>query len=199
MVARKHPPMNDVPALAVRGAPAQTQSGTHRRLLVRQVLEHPHPLLATICKEVHPTSAAVVGLANLLVATMRSHRGCVGLAAPQIGEHVRLFAVNVTGHPEASSCAGLIVLANPRIISRRGNMIVRERCASVPGLTGDVPRAMEVIVSGFVPGTGKHVVLPADGIEASCIQHEVDHLDGMSFLDRVVDPATDIRLDDTRR
>ena len=199
MVARKRPPMNDGPALAVRGGPGHTQSGTHRRLLVRQVLEHPHPLLARPCLEVNPTSGAVVGLANLLVATLRGYPRYLGIAAPQIGENVRMFAMSVAGHPEASSCAGLVVLANPRIISRRGNLVVRERCASIPRLAGDVTRAMEVIVSGYVPGTGKHLVITADGIEASCIQHEIDHLDGTTFLDRIVDPVEDVLLDDARR
>lgn len=198
MVARKHIPGN-VPALAVRGEPARPRSGTHSRLLVRQVLEHPHPLLARPCAEVNPMSGPVVGLANLLVATLRSHATWVGLSAPQIGESVRLFAMNVTGHPEARSCAGLVVLANPRIISRRGTTTMLERCMSTPRLAADVGRAAEVIVSGYVPGTGKHVVLTADGIEASCIQHEIDHLDGTMFLDRVLDPVADVFVDGVYR
>jgi peptide deformylase len=74
-----------------------------------------------------------------------------------------------------------------------------ERCASVPRLVADVGRAMEVIVSGFVPGTAKHVVFPANGIEASCIQHEIDHLDGMTFLERIVDPIGDVFVDGAHR
>ena len=75
----------------------------------------------------------------------------VGLAAPQIGENVRLFAVDVTGHRKAKSCAGLIVLANPHIVTRAGNVVMREGCVSVPHFTGDVARAAEVIVTGVVP------------------------------------------------
>ena len=196
MVARKHDTTNDAPALALRGGPGASQSGTHRRLLVRPVLEHPHPLLARPSVEVNPTAPAIVGLANLLVATLRSSPACVGLAAPQIGENVRLFAMDVSGHPQARSCAGLVVLANPRILARRESAVVRERCASVPRVLGDVPRATEVMVSGFVPGSGKNIVLTTDGIEASCIQHEIDHLDGMLFVDRVVDPVTDLFIDE---
>lgn len=196
MVARKHRSPNDVPSLAVRGAPAPSQSGTHSRLLVRPVLEHPHPLLARPCVEVNPTSPAIVGLANLLVATLRGCSGCVGLSAPQIGENVRLFAMNASWHPDARSCAGLVVLANPKILARRGSAVVRERCASLPRLTGEVARAEEVMVSGFVPGSGKNVVLTTGGLEASCIQHEIDHLDGMLLLDRVVDPVADLFVDE---
>src|SRR5690349_13488673 len=105
------------PALAVREAPAPAQSGTPQRLLVRPVLEHPHPLLSRPSVEIDPRSPAVVALANLLVATMKASPACVGLAAPQIGENVRLFAINVSGHRKAKSCAGLVVLANPRILS----------------------------------------------------------------------------------
>jgi peptide deformylase len=192
MGARRYDSNSNAPALAVRDKAAPTQSGTHRRLLVRPVLEHPHPLLARPSVEIDPQSSAIVGLANLLVATMRASPACVGLAAPQIGENVRLFAMNVTGHRKARSCAGLVVLANPRILSCSGSVVMREGCLSVPQLTGDVTRASEVIVSGAVPGSGRNIVITADGIEARCIQHEIDHLDGILFVDRVLDPVADL-------
>jgi peptide deformylase len=142
--------------------------------------------------EVDPRSPAIVALANLLVATMRASPGCVGLSAPQIGENVRLFAMDVTGHRKAVSCAGLVVLANPRILSRSGNVVMREGCLSVPHLTGDVARASDVIVSGAVPGSGKNVAIAANGIEARCILHEIDHLDGVLFVERVRDPVAQL-------
>jgi peptide deformylase len=175
-----------------RDRSAVSQSGTHRRLLVRPILEHPHPLLSRPSVEIDPRKPTVVALANLLVTTMRASAGCVGLAAPQIGENVRIFAMNVTGHKKARSCAGLVVLANPKILSRSGNVVMREGCASVPHLTGDVARAAEVIVSGIVPGSGKNIVITADGIEARCIQHEIDHLDGVLFPERVLDPVAEL-------
>jgi peptide deformylase len=178
--------------LAVNDKPAHTPSGTHKRLLVRAVLEHPHPLLARASVEINPRSPAIVGLANLLVATMRVSPACVGLAAPQIGENVRLFAMNVSGHSKARSCAGLVVLANPRILSSSGSVRMREACACLPQLTGDVTRAAEVIVSGAVPGSGRNIVITADGIEAVAIQHAIDHLDGTLFVDRVEDPVSDL-------
>ncbi|MDF2696867.1 MAG: Peptide deformylase [Labilithrix sp.] len=173
------------PSLAVIDKPA---SGTHKRLLVRSVLEHPHPLLARVSVEIDPRSTAIVGLANLLVATMRVSSGCGGLAAPQIGENVRLFATTVSAH----SRGGLIVLANPRILSSSGSIVMREKCASIPHLTGDVTRASEVTISGAVPGTGRHIVVTAHGVEAVCIQHAIDHLDGTLFVDRVRDPVADL-------
>jgi peptide deformylase len=176
--------------------PTTTQSGTHRRLLVRPVLEHPEPLLARPSIEVDPMDGRVVALASMLVATMRVSPACVGLAAPQIGENVRLFCMNVTGHKKARSCAGLVVLANPQIITRAGNIVMREGCMSVPHLTGDVARAEEVIVRGLVPGSGRELLITANAIEARCIQHEIDHLDGVLFVDRVLDPVAELH---TRR
>ncbi len=195
MALRKHVSTIDAPALAVRRARAAPESGTHRRLLVRPVLTHPHALLARPSVQVDPTAPQIVAFANLLVATLRASGG-IGLAAPQIGENIRLFAMDVSGHPDAISCAGLVVLANPRILARRGSTVFHESCKSVPYVTGDISRAAEVIVTGNVPGSGKNIVIPADGIEASCLQHEIDHLDGVVFLDRVGDPVTDLFVHD---
>lgn len=167
-------------------------SGVRRSALVRPVLEHPDERLARPSVEVDPQDPAIVALAAILVATMRASPACVGLAAPQIGENVRMFCMNVTGHRKARSCAGLVVLANPTILTRSGNVVMREGCTSVPHLTGDVGRASEVSVSGVVPGSGQNMVIVADAIEARCIQHEVDHLDGILFVDRVVDPVAEL-------
>jgi peptide deformylase len=169
------------------------ESGMHlRRVLVRPVLEHPDPVLARPCEEVDPCHPRIVALAHILSATMRVSPACVGLAAPQIGESVRVFAMNVTGHKKAKSCAGLVTLVNPQIIMRAGNIVMREGCTSVPHLTGDVARASEVIVEGYEPGTGRRLLFATDAIEARCVQHEVDHLDGILFVDRVLDPVAEL-------
>ncbi len=128
----------------------------------------------------------------MLVATMRAAPACVGLAATQVGEGVRLFAMDVRGHRHARSCAGLVVLVNPRIVARSPDVVLREGCLSVPDRTGNVARAAEVTVEGFEPGSGRRLRFDADGIEARCIQHEIDHLDGYLFVDRVRDIATDL-------
>jgi peptide deformylase len=159
---------------------------------VRPVLEHPDPRLARVSVEVDPLDPKIAELALMLVATMRVSVGCIGLSAPQIGENVRLICFDVTGHKKARTCAGLVVLANPRIITRSGNLVMREGCLSVPHLTGDVARASEVIVSGVVPGSGRHQIVPAGAMEARVIQHEIDHLDGVLFVDRVQDPIADL-------
>jgi peptide deformylase len=171
---------------------AGLESGMHRRAAVRPIREHPDPTLACVSVEVDPRDRFIVELASALLATMRAFAGCIGISAPQIGENVRLFCFDVTGHKKARSCAGIVVLANPRVLSRSGNVVMREGCLSVPHLTGDVARAADLVVSGVVPGSGSNRIIAADGIEARCIEHEIDHLDGVLFLDRVQDPLAEL-------
>jgi peptide deformylase len=115
---------------------------------------------------------------------MRAHPRCVGLAAPQIGELVRVVAVDCTDHPRAPDAAGLLLLVNPVIVTREGEEVAREGCLSLPELTANVRRALSIAVEAVTP-EGEAVVLRSHGFEARCIQHEVDHLDGVLFLDRV--------------
>ncbi len=171
-------------AIDARTAPT---SGTFRRVGVRRVLTRPNPLLARCAREIDPRAPGLLELAEEMVATMHASPACIGLAAPQVGESVRLFCMDVTGHRKARSCAGLVVMVNPRIVSRSDNVIMREGCMSVPDFTGDVARAASVIVEGFEPGTSKVVRVTADAMEARCLQHEIDHLDGFVFVERVGD------------
>lgn len=166
-----------------------SSSGTHR---IWRVVTTPHPALEGRAVEVDPRDPAIVALAHALITTMRASPACCGLAASQVGQPVRLFCMDVTGHKKARSCAGLVVLANPRIVTRSRDVILREGCMSVPHLTGNVARAEEVTVEGLEPGTGRLVHIRADGIEARCLQHEIDHLDGFVFVDRVRDPDKDL-------
>jgi peptide deformylase len=159
---------------------ALAQPGT-----VRPVVNAPNPVLAREGDAVDPTDPAVLRLAADLVATMRVSPGCVGLAAPQVGESARVFAVDVTGHPKAVTVHGTFVLCNATIVSATRWRPGREGCLSVPDLTGDVKRASRVVVEGALPGTGEPVRLTTDGFEARALQHEIDHCSGMLFLDRV--------------
>ena len=145
----------------------------------------PDPVLSAVAGAADPTDPALVALAEAMVAMMRAQPGCVGIAAPQVGASVRLFVLDVTGARRVSSCHGLVVLCNPVIVARSGREMRREGCLSVPDLTGDVPRATELTVRGAVPGTGAERTLDADAFEARALQHEMDHLDGLLFLDRV--------------
>jgi peptide deformylase len=151
---------------------------------VLEVVRAPDPVLARPGAVVDPTSPETVQLAADLVATMRVSPGCVGLAAPQVGVSAKVFCVDVTGHPKARTQHGTFVLCNAEVVSASRNEKAREGCMSVPDLTGDVKRATRVVVRGQAPGTGAEVTIEADAFEARALQHEIDHCDGLLFLDR---------------
>ena len=155
---------------------------------VRAVVQAPDPLLSRPGVKVDPTDPAIVALAADLVATMRAASGCVGLAAPQVGERVQVFAVDVAGHPKTRTCHGLFVLCNAELVEASRWQKGREGCLSVPDLTGDVKRAGHLVLIGQVPGTGASVTMTTDGFEARAVQHELDHCAGLLFLDRVAGP-----------
>jgi len=152
---------------------------------VRPVVRAPDPVLSTRSVEVDPRDPEVVALAADLLATQRVSPGCVGLAAPQVGVGWRLFSLDVTGHPKTRTCHGALVLVNPVVVTATRQERAREGCMSVPDLTGDVRRASRLVVRGVLPGTGEARTFETDAFEARAFQHEIDHLDGLLFLDRV--------------
>ena len=153
--------------------------------VVRAVVRAPARVLSTPAAEVDPLDPSIVALAADLLATQRASPGCVGLAAPQIGVPLRVFSLDVTGHPKARTCHGALVVANPVVRSASRSERGREGCMSVPDLTGDVKRATRLVVSGVLPGSGEPLDIETDAFEARAFQHEIDHLDGLLFLDRV--------------
>ncbi|HYN97141.1 MAG TPA: peptide deformylase [Pilimelia sp.] len=152
---------------------------------VRPVVRAPDPVLSRPGARVDPTDAEVVRLAADLVATMRVSPGCVGLAAPQVGVGLQVFAVDVAAHPKAATVHGTFVLCNAEVVEASRWKAGREGCMSVPELTGDVKRAGRVTVRGQLPGSGAEVTLCTDAFEARALQHEIDHCAGLLFLDRV--------------
>jgi peptide deformylase len=152
---------------------------------VRDVLRVPDPVLKTRARELGEDDLELARrVAGDLLDTMSSHPRCVGLAAPQIGELVRIVAVDCTDHPRAPDAAGLLLLVNPQIVDRDGEEVAREGCLSIPELTANVRRSVTIEIEALTPD-GEPVALRSQGFEARCIQHEVDHLDGILFLDRV--------------
>lgn len=154
--------------------------------VVRPVVTAPDPVLSTPCKEVDPADPQVVQLAADLLVTMGVSPGCVGLAANQVGMGWRVFSLDVSQHPKTRGCHGRLVLVNPQIVSASRNEKAREGCMSVPDFTGDVKRATRLTVTGQLPGSGRSVTVTTDAFEARALQHEIDHLEGFLFLDRVM-------------
>jgi peptide deformylase len=159
---------------------------------VREVLRYPHPSLKQKARELGPgDDALVTEVATDLVETMESFGHCVGLAAPQLDHLVRMIAVDVTGHKKATTQNGLLVLVNPVIVASEGAEVGREGCLSIPHLTANVRRATRIRVEARDPQGGA-VSVESEAFEARCLQHEIDHLDGLLFLDRVDSLASDV-------
>jgi peptide deformylase len=157
----------------------------------RPVVHLPDPVLKRMADPVKQIGPEELALATDLLDTMNASAHSVGVAAPQIGVSVRAFCVDVTGHRKADSCHGAFVLFNPVLLVAAHQEIGREGCMSVPDLTGNVARATEVVVQGLTP-EGATRVIEANGFEARALLHELDHLDGKLFIDRVGSLATDV-------
>ena len=156
-------------------------------MAVKLVLSLPDPRLKSVARPLTRSGQlddSAGQLAVDLLDTMHASPACVGLAATQIGVGLRAIAVDVTRHRKARSCHGEFVLFDPELVEARGSILAREGCMSVPSLTGDVIRHEVVVVRGLSP-EGRQRVITADAFEARAVQHELDHLDGFLFLDRV--------------
>jgi peptide deformylase len=158
---------------------------------VRTVRVYPDPVLKQVAEPVGRIDDDALALAEDLIDTMRVHERCVGMAANQIGVLRRCIVVDVTGHPKARSCAGLIVLFDPEVLVEEGSHVGREGCLSIPDLTANVRRAKRAVVRGL-DRAGAEVKIDADAFEARALLHEIDHLDGVLFLDRVASLDTDV-------
>lgn len=166
-------------------------------MATREVLTYPDPVLKTICApaQTGPGRREITdGVISDLLDTMNSFDHCVGLAAPQISESVRIAVVDVTGHPKAKDPHGLMVLVNPRVVHRsEGSKVSREGCLSLPDITANVRRPRRATVEfhdGLKDFEMNQVQLA--GFEARCVLHEIDHLDGILFLDRVASITDDL-------
>jgi peptide deformylase len=124
-----------------------------------------------------------------MLDTLKASPG-VALAAPQIGQLVQIIVVDVS-RKKGEQGHGLVVLLNPRILQQDGPRIIREGCLSVPDYTGNVLRYERTVVQGVSPD-GLPITLVASGFEALAFQHELDHLDGTLFLDRIESLSTDL-------
>lgn len=162
---------------------SESELGTEGNVL--DVVRAPAGVLSARGEDVDPAAPEIVQLAADLIATMRVSPGCVGLAANQVGVGVRVFCVDVTDHPKTRTLHGTFVLCNAEVVEATRNEKAREGCMSVPDFTGDVKRGSRLTVRGQLPVSGEDVVFATDGFEARALQHEIDHTDGLLFLDRV--------------
>jgi peptide deformylase len=125
-----------------------------------------------------------------LEETRAAGPAAVGIAAPQVGRFQRILILDVSGRKKTST-HGYLVLVNPEITHWDGFEIGREGCLSVPDYTGNVIRATRIRLIAKNP-YGEPLEFEMEGFEARAAQHELDHLDGMLFIDRVVSRRTDL-------
>lgn len=121
---------------------------------------------------------------------MRASPGGVGIAAPQVGRFERIVIVDVSSKPKIKH-HGRMVLINPEITAWDGFAVGREGCMSVPDYTGNVIRAERIRLEAL-DEFGNAVSFDCEGYEARAVQHEIDHLDGLLFLDRLVSRRNDL-------
>lgn len=144
-------------------------------MALRIIVKDPDPVLREKAKPVPQITPNIHKLLDDMAETMYDAQG-VGLAAPQVGILKRVIVMDVGDEN------GLIELINPEIIEREGEQFGPEGCLSIPGLTGDVRRAQRVKVKGL-NRNGEEFELEGTDLLARCIQHEVDHLNGVLFTD----------------
>jgi peptide deformylase len=135
------------------------------------------PILREVCVEVDETIDEVKRLANDLITTMNSIGTAVGLAAPQINVNLRMFTMNVYGT--------LTVVINPVIKKSRGSKPSDEGCLSIPGLNGRVPERFEIIDVEYYDENMNKKRMKLNGFAAVVFQHELDHLNGIMYTDRM--------------
>ena len=160
--------------------------------MIRPIIYVPDQRLTTPCAPATQFGVALRELARDLEETMRAGRGSVGVAAPQIGAMTRVAIVDTSGHRKfGAQSQGLFALVNPQIVHREGERVGREGCMSLPDFTANVRRAQTVTVNYYdLDGNARTVT--CHDFEAVAMQHEIDHLDGILFLDRVSNLQTDV-------
>lgn len=144
-----------------------------------EIVKYGNDVLRAKAEEVQELNDEIRDLIQYMYEAMVEHHG-YGVAGPQVGVSKRIFVYNIG--------EGQHALINPEIVSSGGEDWMIEGCLSIPGLQGEVPRAERLVVTG-INENGEKVKIKANGLLARVFQHEIDHLNGMLFVDRA-DPET---------
>lgn len=159
-------------------------------MAVLDILKLPDERLKQVSQPVETFDEELRAFVADLEETRRAGPAAVGIAAPQVGRRQRILIVDVSGRPKTPS-HGHLILINPEITHWEGFEIGREGCLSVPDYTGNVIRATQIKLRAQDLSGATHAYEMA-GFEARAVQHEMDHLDGLLFVDRVVSRRTDL-------
>jgi peptide deformylase len=144
----------------------------------------PDPVLRRKTKRVSTIDKSIKKLIADMRQTLHAEPGRVGLAAPQVGVSLRVTVICLPGEDEKD-----IILVNPEVVRRKGQRLISEGCLSIPGYMGDVLRAESVTVKGL-DLAGKPVRIKAEELLSQALEHEIDHLNGVLYIDRMENPET---------
>lgn len=150
-------------------------------MAIRQIVYYPNEVLSTKAREVENIDGEIARLLDDMAETMYYASG-IGLAAPQVNISQRIITVDVA--PSEERGRGLLQLINPRVVEGHGEATIEEGCLSFPGISADVTRPAEVLVAA-IDRNGREVQITAGGLLAVCLQHEIDHLEGITFVDHL--------------
>lgn len=152
-------------------------------MAIREIKKFPDPVLRKKTAVVGAIDADLCRLIDDMVETMHAAPG-VGLAANQVGVPLQLAVIDIGDHEEEGKKHPLVVLINPEVLSLEGTVVAEEGCLSVPDFSEKVKRAARIKVRAK-DREGKVFELEADGLMAKALQHEIDHLNGILFIDRL--------------
>jgi peptide deformylase len=145
-----------------------------------KIVYYPAEVLTTRAEDVAHVDGTIARFMDDMAETMYHSHG-VGLAAPLVNFSRRILTMDVD--PE-SNTDSLLRIANPEIVEKHGEIVWEEGCLSFPGITAEVVRSAEVLVKG-IDREGEEISFEASGLGAVCLQHEIDHLDGINFVDHL--------------
>lgn len=159
-------------------------------MAILDILKLPDPRLKQVSEPVDSFDQALRDFIADLEETRLAGPGAVGIAAPQVGHFQRIVILDLSSRPKTPN-HGHLVLINPEITHWEGFAMGREGCLSVPDYTGNVIRATQIRLKAQDADGVEHQY-EMEGFEARAVQHELDHLDGLLFVDRVVSRRTDL-------
>ena len=145
-------------------------------MAIRTIHHLPDPVLRLKAKRISAIGSSIQRLIDDMVETMQQANG-VGLAAPQVGVSLRVVVVQLPGEEP-------ITIINPKMVKRIGEREVTESCLSIPGYAGEIKRSVSVTVKGQ-NRQGKTIRLKATDLMAQALEHELDHLNGILYIDRL--------------
>ena len=148
-------------------------------MAIRPIRIVPDPVLRLKAKRVKNIDKSVKKLISDMTETLHEAHGA-GLAAPQIGISLRVIALCVPDKETTLECA----IINPEIVRRKGERMVNEGCLSIPGYVGEIKRSEQVRIKGIDPD-GKEIKMRAEGLLAQALEHEIDHLNGVLYVDHL--------------